>query len=204
MAHVTAARLFALSSRIPTARAIDLAPLLEEEMPKFGVDSLLRRAHFLGQVAHESAGFTRLEEDLHYNAATIAAVFPRLAGRAAALTGQPESLANAAYCDRLGNGSESSGDGWQYRGRGLIQLTGRENYARAGSGLGLDLIANPGQVAREHGAVLTALWFWRRRNLNDAADMDDCEAITSQINGPSRLGLSQRRELVEKAKRIFA
>ena len=204
MAHVTVARLVQLAPRIPMSTAQAIVPILDEEMPRFGVNSVLRRGHFLGQVCHESGDFTRFEENLRYTSpARIAAVWPRLAKRAAALAGSPQALANAAYSGRLGNGPEASGDGWRYRGRGLIQLTGRENYLLAGRGLGLDLVGDPDQVAQPRGAVLTALWFWKRRNCNDAADMDDAEAITSIINGPARLGLSHRRELAERAQRIF-
>lgn len=203
MAFVTVQRLIALAPRIAAPTAESLARVLEVEMPKFGVATLLRRAHFLGQVCHESGGFTRFEENLRYRADRIGVIWPRLLTRANALAGNPEALANAAYAGKIGNGDENSGDGWRYRGRGLIQLTGRSNYAMASNGLGIDLVGNPDQVAQPRGAVLTALWFWQSRGCNEAADQDDAEAVTRIINGKAMVGLAERIQLIEKAKAIF-
>jgi putative chitinase len=202
---VTAARIALLAPQIYVATAEAIAPLIDQEMPKWGVNTLLRRAHFMAQACWESAHFSRMQENLNYKSpARIAAVWPRLAGRAADLADKPLQLANAAYANRNGNGNEASGDGWRYHGRGFLQITGRANYAAAGKGLGLDLINDPDLLASAVGAVKSALWFWKAHGCNDAADMDDCEAITSIINGPARDGLTQRRELAELAKPIFA
>lgn len=203
--QITASRLAMLAPMASAVTAEAIAPILDMEAPKWGVTTLLRRAHFMAQICWESGHFARLQENLNYTTpARIAAVWPRLAGRAADLTGKPLALANAAYAGRNGNGNEASGDGWRFHGRGLLQITGRANYAACGRGLGLDLIADPDVLAAPSGAVRSALWFWQAHHCNDAADMDDCEAITSIINGPARDGLTQRRELVRLAMRIFA
>jgi putative chitinase len=180
-----------------------LAPVLDAEMARWGVDTLLRRAHFLGQACWESAYFSRLEENLHYtHSAAIAAVWPRLAERADDLVGNPVALANAAYAGANGNGDEASGDGWRYRGRGLFGLTGRGNYLAAGKALGLDLEAGPDQAAEPHNAVLTALWFWKWRGCSELADTKDGYLVTRRINGGVN-GVQQREALTNQALTIF-
>jgi len=184
-----------------------IASALETHAPAYGVNRLLRRAHFIAQVAHESSGFGRLTENLNYRAERIAAVFPKLAGRAVELEHRPEALANAAYGStpdkpRLGNGDEASGDGWKYRGRGLIQLTGKANYRDRGASLGIDLVGSPRLAAEPETACLIALGYWRSRGCNEAADLDDVEKVTRLING-GVIGLTAREELTERAKLIF-
>jgi putative chitinase len=201
---ITADRIRALAPRVAPAVADALAGALETAMPQFGIVALLPRAHFMAQVCHESEGFTRFEENLRYiHASAIAATWPRLTGRALDLVGKPEALANAAYSNRGGNGDEPGGDGWRYRGRGLIQLTFRHNYRRAGDALGDDLEGNPDQAAEPDMAALTALWFWHDTNCTTHAILDDVDAVTRAINGPGRAGLTQRRALTEQAKLIF-
>jgi len=180
-----------------------LAAALDEHADSVGVNTLLRRAHFTGQMAHESGGFRRFVENLNYSAVRIGEVWPRLAARAHELANNPEKLGNAAYCDRMGNGNEASGDGWRYRGRGLTMLTGKSNYAAAGNALGIDLITNPQRAADPGDAARIALWFWGSRKCNDAADLDDVEKVTRLINGGA-VGLEERRRLTREAKRIFA
>src|SRR5215510_6840992 len=135
-----------------------IAAALEEHAESVGVNTRLRRAHFIAQVAHESGGFRRFVENLNYSAERIAQIWPRLASRAQELAHKPEALANAAYGDRIGNGPESSGDGWRYRGRGLIQLTGKDNYRAAGSALDIDLVISPQRAAEPADAVRIAFW----------------------------------------------
>jgi len=179
-----------------------IAPALDKHAPDAGITTLLRRSHLIAQLAHESAGFRRLVENLNYSPSRIAQVWPRLAKRADKLAHKPEALANAAYANKIGNGDEASGDGWRYRGRGLIQLTGRDNYRAASAQLGLSLPSNPDQAAEPDTAVQIALWFWRSRACNVAADLDDVEAVTRKINGGIN-GLADREHLTERAKRIF-
>ena len=179
-----------------------IATALEAEAAKSGVDTLLRRAHFIAQLAHESGGFKRLVENLNYSAERIEVVFPKLKDRAGELARNPEALANAAYGGRKDLGNSSPGDGRRYRGRGLIQLTGRDNYREAGVALGLELVGNPNQAAEPDIAVRVALWFFESRDCNDLADRDDVEAVTRRINGGLN-GLADRRRLTEAAKTIF-
>lgn len=200
---ITAERLRELAPNLyfPTAQA--LAPTLDGDLPPAGINTLLRRAHFLGQACWESGHFSRFEENLNYSAVRIAEVWPRLAGRAAKLEHNPPALANAAYAGHNGNGDEASGDGWRFRGRGMFQLTGRANYRAAGAAMGLDLVGNPDQVTTPDGAVRSAIWFWNARGCDAAADQDDAEHVTRLINGPARDGLTQRRQITEQAKGIF-
>ncbi len=178
------------------------AATIEQLAPRYGVHTPLRRAHFIAQVAHESAGFTRLKESLNYSALRIAAVWPKLASRAHALEHRPEALANAAYAGRFGNGDEASGDGWRFRGRGLIMLTFRANYRERGESIGVNLVGDPDKAADPGLAAEIALDYWKSKKCNDAADRDDVEKVTRLINGGTN-GLEDRRTLTAKAKGIF-
>jgi putative chitinase len=202
MAIFTSARLIEMSPQPPNGTLDALANSLEEHATSVGVNTLLRRAHFIAQMAHESGGFRRFVENLNYSAERIAQVWPRLAPRASELAHKPDALGNAAYADRMGNGNEASGDGWRYRGRGLIQLTGRDNYRSAGSALDIGLIGSPQRAAEPADAVRIALWFWGSRKCNDAADADDVARVTRLINGGLN-GLEDRQRLTAAAKRIF-
>lgn len=176
--------------------------VLNDRGPDFGLTRHLRRCHFIAQVAHESMGFRRFVENLNYSAVRIGQVWPRLAPRAHELAHRPEALANAAYADRMGNGDEASGDGWRYRGRGLIQLTGKNNYRDMGKMLGRDLLANPGIAADADIGTMTALAFWKSKGCNEVADTDSVEAITRIINGGLN-GLAEREDLTHRAVNIF-
>jgi putative chitinase len=164
-----------------------------------------RLAHFLAQVCHETGGLRILVENLHYTtAARLVQVWPRrFLTRAAALpyVGKPEALAEHVYGGRMGN--DAPGDGWRYRGRGLLQLTGRDAYALIGTDVGVDLVAHPEQVvSAEHAlAVAVALWKWKR--CDAPADADDIVKVTRLINGGTT-GLSDRREWLAKAKAVLA
>ena len=198
----TVERLLALCPQPANGTLETIALTLEKHGAEYGLTRHLRRCHFIAQMAHESAGFKRLVENLNYSATRIAQVWPRLASRAEELAHKPEALANAAYGGRMGNGDEASGDGWRYRGRGLTMLTGRANYRARGVSLGLELSVNPSLAADPDKAALIALDFWRSRGCNEAADRDDCEAVTRLINGGTN-GLSEREELTHKAMGIF-
>jgi putative chitinase len=165
----------------------------------FGIDSRVRQAAFLSQAGHESANFTRLEENLFYSTPErIRQVFPsrvKSMADAATLTRKPEALANRVYSDRLGNGDEASGDGWRFRGRGLFQLTGRANYRDAG------YEDRPEAVAQPIDACRTAAWFFVARGCLPHADNSNIEAITRIVNGPAMLGLAERKQDFEEAMR---
>jgi putative chitinase len=203
MATFTADRLRELCPQPITGSLEALATALDEHAESVGVNTLLRRAHFAGQMAHESGGFRRFVESLNYSATRIAEVWPRLATRAHELANNPEALGNAAYCDRMGNGDEASGEGYRFRGRGLTMITGKSNYVAAGSALNIDLITHPQRAAEPGDAARIALWFWGSRHCNAPADDDDVEMVTRRING-GIIGLDDRKRLTAAAKRIFA
>lgn len=178
---------------------------------RFSLTTPTRQSAFLAQAAHESAGFTRLTENLNYSATGLAATWPgRFRGAdgqpnalARALNRRPEAIANVVYANRMGNGPEASGDGWRYRGRGLLQITGRAQYERCGAALGLPLVEQPDLLAQPEPAVLSAAWFWQVNGLNELADAGDFEAITRRINGGLN-GLAERRALWAKFREALA
>lgn len=162
-----------------------------------------RLAHFLAQLAHESRGFSSVEENLRYRAPRIVQVWPsRFASLAAAqpYAGSPEKLANRVYASRMGNGPESSGDGWKFRGRGLIMTTGREAYEKLSQRMGVDFVANPDLLKEFPYAALSAADFWKTKSLNQFADNDDVVMITRRINGGT-IGLEDRKKYLARAKK---
>jgi putative chitinase len=185
-----------------------LLPQLNAVLTQYGINRNARRfAHFMSQLSHESGGFKRLDENLNYSAEALWRLFRKYfrdEAEAASFARQPERIANRIYANRMGNGDEASGDGWRYRGRGFIQLTGRENYRRIGKKIGLDLEADPDLVARDVTVALkTAAAYWDDRGLNALADKDDCEAVTRKINGGVH-GLKERKALLERARAIWS
>ena len=174
---------------------------LNAAMLRFGINTPQRAAAFIGQCAHESGNFTALSENLNYKAESLMRVWPRhfpTPEVAAQYHRQPEKIANRAYANRMGNGPEASGDGWKYRGRGLIQLTGKDNYRLASDALSVDLVATPDLVTQPDMAALTAAWFWNKNRLNDLADKGDTVAISKRINGGTH-GLDDRLQRTSTA-----
>jgi putative chitinase len=175
----------------PTQARIWADPL-GQAMERFHIDSKVRIAAFIAQVAHESMNFTHTEENLYYTRPErIHAIWPSRVptlADATTLARNPRALANRVYANRIGNGDEASGDGWRYRGRGLIQLTGRANYLRAKNALGFDYVANPDLVAQPEHAAITACWFWDDAGGNELADGSQIDALTRRINGPAMEG----------------
>jgi len=172
---------------------------LNQTFQKYDISTPARQAYFIGQCAHESGNFRVLEENLHYSAAALMRVwssrFPDM-DTAEKYANNPEKIANKVYGGRMGNVED--GDGWKYHGRGLIQLTGKDNYANCGSGLGVDLIDNPDMLITPEYAALSAGWFWNRKQLNLLADSRDYETMTKRING-GLLGLDDRKAKIAKA-----
>lgn len=164
-------------------------------MQRFGITTAARAAAFIAQLGHESAGLSRIEENLNYNAGRLLEVFPShfTPGTAADYARQPERIANRVYANRMGNGNESSGDGWRFRGRGLIQITGRDNYVWIGSMLDLPLAEQPQLLLDLDLAAASAAAYWRGRGLNALADAGDIVGITRRING-GRHGLADRTD----------
>ena len=185
----------------PTVARV-LLPHLIVAFDRFEIDTPRRMAAFIGQYGHETSGFTRLEENLYYtDPARIAQMFSALreVEKARAFTRQPKALANRVYANRNGNGSEASGDGWNYRGRGLPHLTGRGNYRAAASALGIPLEQNPDRVADPEAAVLVGAWYWKANGLNALADRWQLDAITRSINGAAMAGRTDRVERCNRA-----
>lgn len=180
---------------------------LEELLPSYGIaDSKIRLAHFFSQVLHESGCMRFDMENLNYSSKALRAVFGKYfqtKEQADACARQPEKIANKVYANRMGNDSESSGDGWKYRGRGLIQLTGKNNYQAFAEWIGDDrILEDPDLVASEY-AVHSAVFYWDKNKLNEIADQDDVRKMTKRVNGGDN-GLSHRRELLNKANGLLA
>jgi len=178
---------------------------LDDAMTMFQINTVSRRDMFLAQVAHESAGFTVLVEDLHYRASTLLRIFGKYftASEAVDFAMQPERIANRVYANRNGNGNESSGDGWRFRGRGLIQLTGKRNYVLCGNAIGVDLVAMPDMLEDPTYAARSAGWFWWLNGCSELADAGDFEGITRRINGGTN-GLDDRLAWLNKIRRATA
>jgi putative chitinase len=181
-----------LMSIIPRV-VIDKIPLV---MDKFTINTPLRLAHFLAQVSHESGIFKVSIENLNYSAKGLLATFPKYfdVATATAYEKKPEKIANLVYANRMGNGDKSSGDGYKFRGRGYIQLTGHDNYASFDAIVEDDILLNPDLVATKY-QLLSAAWFWNRSKLNSISDMGDTndivKKITRKVNG-GVIGLDDR------------
>ncbi|HCE9578229.1 TPA: glycoside hydrolase family 19 protein [Pseudomonas aeruginosa] len=192
-------------------RAGFFVPALNAAIGRFGITSPVRVVAFLAQVGHESSQLTRLVENLNYSAQGLAATWPsryrgadgRPNALALNLASHPEAIANNTYANRNGNGDESSGDGWRFRGRGLLQITGRKNYRAAGAGLGQPLEQEPELLEQPEFAALSAAWWWASHGLNDLADRGEFAAITRRINGGTN-GQAERLALWERAKRVLS
>lgn len=196
-----------IAAGIPPTQARAFEKHLLQTCDAFDISTPEREAAFVAQCAHESALFTRLEESLFYrDAQRIMRIFPRSVTsltQATTLVGNPKALANTVYAGKNGNGNYASGDGWRYRGRGLVQLTGRTNYTTAALELHEPFIDHPEYVADPADACLTAGWFWNRARCNGLADASDVDGITRAINGPAMVGAKERRELYARALRAF-
>ena len=180
---------------------------LNKALKQYSINTPLRIAHFIAQVAHESGSFKFNKENLNYSASALRAVFGKYFpddATAEAYARQPEKIANRVYADRMGNGNEASGDGWRFRGRGLIQLTGRDNYTAFQKSIGQDITSgeNSAKVAEPDLAVAAASWFWNMRGLNQYADADDVLTVTKRINGGTN-GLDDRKKYLARAKTAF-
>jgi putative chitinase len=173
---------------------------------RYGIDTPERVAAFCAQVAHESSGRTRFVENLNYTAGRLMQVWPRrFKTRASAVDYQrrgAEAIANCVYQFRNGNGSEASGDGWRFRGRGDFQLTGKDNYRAAALGVGLPLESQPDLAAVPKNGALIAAWYWDSRGLNPLADAGDIMEITRKINGGT-IGFPEREAQWRKFKTIL-
>ncbi len=186
---------------VTSTRADRYLPDLNRVFPAHGIDTPLRIAHFLAQVLHESAKMRFVQENLNYSAEALLRVFKKYFTEAEAreYARKPEKIGSRVYANRMDNGPESSGDGFRYRGRGLIQLTGKRNYRKFSQWIDdEDVLTQPDRVAERY-AVDSAVYYWRTHDLNALADLDDVKAVTVAINGGVN-GLDDRMMLLEKAK----
>lgn len=169
----------------------NLATFLSE----YFVNSEIRIAMFLAQTTHESLDYTRLYENLNYRATSLITTWPKYFNydNANEYEHNPEKIANHAYANRMGNGDEASGEGWKYRGRGIIQITGKSNYAAFSQETFGDntILDTPDYLETFEGAVRSACWFWKRNHLNDLTDKNDVKGVTKRING-GLIGLDDR------------
>lgn len=169
---------------------------MNEVFPKYEINTPKRIAAFIAQCGHESGGWRTFSENLNYSAKALDAVFGKYfvrAGRDANdYARQPEKIANIVYAGRMDNGDTNSGDGWRYRGRGPIQLTGKANYSAFSKDMDVDAVDNPDQVAEDKEmALMSAIWFWNKNGLNRYADSSDIKTMTKRING-GYIGLEDR------------
>lgn len=177
----------------------------------YGINTPLRIAHFMSQIEHES-GLKPISENFNYSAKRMLEIFkndfdtnrdkwlsPKEKEKVIYLLGSPQRIANFVYANQNGNGNEASGEGWKYRGRGFIQITGKENYFRLHIDTDLDCVKNPDLLLSEPNAMLSACCFWKLKELNELADKDDILRITKRINGGYN-GIEKRKQLLAKWK----
>ena len=193
IAPVGGLKLDKLKGHIPDA----VIAMIPDTAAKFQINTPLRLAHFLAQCGHESGGFRATQENLNYSAKGLAGIFRKYfptEAAAAAYARNPQKIANKVYGNRMGNGPESSGEGYKFRGRGYIQLTGKENYTAFGKAIGEDIPSNPDVVASKY-ALLSAAWFFSKNGLHKMADGGATDAvvtsITKRVNGGT-IGLADR------------
>jgi len=196
-----------LQQIFPQGDASDLAEICEPlnaAMAEFNISGAQEQAMFLAQCGHESGCFSVVQENLNYRAETLVKVFPKYFRNVnpADYEKQPEKIANRVYSSRMGNGDEASGDGYRYRGRGLIQLTGKDNYTACAAALKFDLHSDPDYLETAEGAARSAAWFWQHNGLNKYADADDIVGCTKRVNGGT-IGLEERTEHYNAAKSVL-
>jgi putative chitinase len=181
---------------------------LNKILPDYDINTPQRVSAFIAQCAHESGNFTALHENLNYRAVTLRKIFPKyfpddaIAEQYASQPNKAELIANRVYANRMGNGDEHSGDGFRYCGRGLIQLTGKENYSWFAASLEMPVEEVPAYLQTFEGAVQSACWFWETNNLNQWADKGDILTLTKRINGGT-IGLDDRIKHYNHALHVF-
>ncbi len=197
---------------LPKARPVAgiFLPAINRAALRWKIDNRVRMAAFLAQIGHESGQLRSLVENLNYSAEALVRTWPSrfTPKNAGAYARQPEKIANKVYSGRMGNGPEDSGDGWRFRGRGLLQVTGRTNYRAAGAGLGLPLEDQPELLEQAEHAAQSAGWWWATHGLNELADAGRFQDIGSIINTgqPGRVphGAAERKALYDLALRVLA
>lgn len=202
---------FARAAGITQALADRWIGPLAAAMQEFGINTPMRQAHFIGQIGTESGGLVSLVESFNYSVAGLAIFGSRLTaaqreqlgrknGELALSPARQQAIANIVYGGRYGNNED--GDGWLYRGRGLKQVTFRDNYAACGKVLGIDLLTHPELLEQDINAARSAGWFWQANGCNEFADADDVRSLTKRINGGIN-GLADRIYRTGKAKKVL-
>jgi putative chitinase len=173
---------------------------------EFGIsDKAIRKEYLLAQIAHETGGLTRSVENLNYTARRIAEIWPTrfpTSASAEPFANNPEKLANKVYANRMGNGPPESGDGYRFRGRGYIQITGKDGYRQTGSRAGIDLVANPEKAIETETALRVACAFWKWKDLNPLCDARKFEEVTRRING-ALIGYDDRLAWLKKVRSVL-
>lgn len=193
---------------LPTNKNADQwVDVFNSVLPTFDINTVNRVASFLAQTAHESLEYKVMKENLNYRASALIATWPTRfnSNNADSYSRQPEKIANCVYANRLGNGDEASGDGWKYRGRGPIQITGKENYTVCSKAIFGDdrLVINPELLATDmDAAIRSACWYWTSRKLNEPSDVGDVLTVTKKING-GKIGLDDRVKRFNNAVKIL-
>jgi putative chitinase len=177
------------------------------QLDKNGITTLEEVAGFIAQCQHESLDFTVLSENLNYGLKGLRKVFKRYFATeaiAAQYQRNPPAIANRVYANRMGNGTEKSGDGWKYRGRGILQITGRNNYIQCSNVLFQDdtLVRFPDKLLEPEIAIASACWYWNSRNINDCCNQGDIKTMTMRVNGGVN-GLEERVENWQRALRVL-
>jgi len=197
-----------LEQMFPQAKQANLALYLDalnSTMDANSINTKNRIAGFLAQCCHESGNFSAVVENLNYSSDALHTLYPKYFPSvevADQYSRQPQKIANHMYANRMGNGDEASGEGWKFRGRGIIQITGKTNYTLCGTSLQLDLVTNPTLLETPLDATRSAGWYWTLHNINAAADADDIVHMTKIINGGTN-GLDNRTKLYNQAKAVL-
>ena len=193
-------------SNLKTKMPLSVMAEMPDVIAKFGINNPLRLAHFLSQCSHESGDFRLVRENLNYSAEGLTKIFkkyfPTLAD-ATPYARNPQKIANKVYGGRMGNGPESSGDGFKFCGRGAIQLTGHDNYSQFAASVGMTIDEAVADLETLDGAIESACWFWKKNGLNAICDKDDIVTMTKRINGGT-IGLDDRKKHYEHAKELLA
>jgi putative chitinase len=178
---------------------------LNETLEKYEITTPQRIAMFMAQVGHESGGLTITEESLNYRPERLQVIFPKYFHNVDVneYAHKPEKIANRVYSNRMGNGDEESGDGYKFRGRGFIQITGRDNYTGFSKDNGMSVDEAVEYMETPEGACMSAGWFWNKHGLNGFADRNDCRGATVRINGGT-IGLEEREEIYKEALELFS
>ena len=194
-------KLEALRGHVPDA----VISMIPDTAAKFGIDTPLKLAHFLSQCGHESGGFKITQENLNYSAKGLNGIFKKYFPTmdiAEQYQRNPQKIANKVYSARMGNGNEASGDGYKFRGRGFIQLTGRDNYTAFGKSINEDIANNPDLVATKY-PLLSAAWFWSRNGLNAIADLGSTDDIVTKITKKVNGGVHGLDSRIAKFKKFY-